>query len=487
MDCASGSMRMTETSGVRDLGTRWSPSFASNPMRNPSPRENQHDVHETIPVGDPPPGRRGRPRRHGLGSRPRPAVEPPASGTASTSPAAVRPRRLLRACLGRRHESSDDLLEPALHRCDAEELDPVLRAGAPDRDAAGRAADTFPHDHVVRSVPAQNHGDYSIQLQGFFVLCSGQGITSGACAPSWTSVGGPIRSRSRRPSTATPLTSTDAIEAAADAGDSRADQPRPRRRDRRQHQRPLTARARPAATLRDPTPSPERNHHAHDRTCATTAQPPGFDPTRKTALVAGVLYLVTFLASIPAVFLMGPVLTDPNYILGAGADARSSSAPSSTSSRPSPASGPRSRCSRSSSGSTKASRSASSPARGFEAAVIAIGVVSVLAVVTLQPAGRDRRRGDLPGHHAARARRRQGLDIHDGPGMAGLNALLLGTLMYRSRLVPRIIPTLGLIGAPLYLLGPDRDHVRLQRDDDRVVRRRRSLRSSSGSCRWACG
>jgi hypothetical protein len=35
--------------------------------------------------------------------------------------------------------------------------------------------------------------------------------------------------------------------------------------------------------------------------------------------------------------------------------------------------------------------------------------------------------------------------------MAGINALLLGTLMYRSRLVPRIIPTLGLIGAPLLL------------------------------------
>jgi ABC-type branched-subunit amino acid transport system permease subunit len=37
-----------------------------------------------------------------------------------------------------------------------------------------------------------------------------------------------------------------------------------------------------------------------------------------------------------------------------------------------------------------------------------------------------------------------------GPGfMAGFNALLLGTLLYRSRLVPRAIPTLGLIGAPL--------------------------------------
>jgi len=29
------------------------------------------------------------------------------------------------------------------------------------------------------------------------------------------------------------------------------------------------------------------------------------------------------------------------------------------------------------------------------------------------------------------------------------NALLLGTLMYRSGLVPRVIPVIGLIGAPL--------------------------------------
>ena len=33
--------------------------------------------------------------------------------------------------------------------------------------------------------------------------------------------------------------------------------------------------------------------------------------------------------------------------------------------------------------------------------------------------------------------------------MPALNALLLGSLLYRSRLVPRILPTLGLIGAPI--------------------------------------
>ena len=35
--------------------------------------------------------------------------------------------------------------------------------------------------------------------------------------------------------------------------------------------------------------------------------------------------------------------------------------------------------------------------------------------------------------------------------MPAINALLLGSLMYRSRLVPRIIPALGLIGAPLLI------------------------------------
>ena len=35
--------------------------------------------------------------------------------------------------------------------------------------------------------------------------------------------------------------------------------------------------------------------------------------------------------------------------------------------------------------------------------------------------------------------------------MPAINALLLGSLMYRSRLVPRVIPMIGLIGAPLLL------------------------------------
>ena len=39
-----------------------------------------------------------------------------------------------------------------------------------------------------------------------------------------------------------------------------------------------------------------------------------------------------------------------------------------------------------------------------------------------------------------------------GPGlMPAFNALMFATLLYRSRLVPRIIPALGLIGAPMLI------------------------------------
>ena len=41
---------------------------------------------------------------------------------------------------------------------------------------------------------------------------------------------------------------------------------------------------------------------------------------RKTALIAGGLYLLTFVSSIPAVFLLAPVLDDPDYIIGTGAN-----------------------------------------------------------------------------------------------------------------------------------------------------------------------
>ncbi len=51
------------------------------------------------------------------------------------------------------------------------------------------------------------------------------------------------------------------------------------------------------------------------------------DSLRKTALVAGVFYLITFV-SIPTLALYGPVRTDANYIAGAAPTQPSSSAAS---------------------------------------------------------------------------------------------------------------------------------------------------------------
>jgi hypothetical protein len=98
------------------------------------------------------------------------------------------------------------------------ELDPFYvlapQTGAPQ----GYPPNTFPHDHVVRAIPTQNHGSYSVRLQGYFVLCSGQGILSGACVPAWTSLGGPDPLPFARTVNGQPLTSAGAIESAADAG-----------------------------------------------------------------------------------------------------------------------------------------------------------------------------------------------------------------------------------------------------------------------------
>jgi hypothetical protein len=98
------------------------------------------------------------------------------------------------------------------------ELDPFYVL-APQTDAPqGYPPNTFAHDHVVRALPAGNSGTYSTILQGFFVICSGQGIVSGACVPAWTSVGGPDQLPLATTVHGEPLTSTEAIEAAADAG-----------------------------------------------------------------------------------------------------------------------------------------------------------------------------------------------------------------------------------------------------------------------------
>jgi hypothetical protein len=54
-----------------------------------------------------------------------------------------------------------------------------------------------------------------------------------------------------------------------------------------------------------------------DRTTATRRA--RIDSLRKTALVAGAIYLIT-VVSIPTPSLYGPVWNDPNYVLGPGPD-----------------------------------------------------------------------------------------------------------------------------------------------------------------------
>jgi hypothetical protein len=176
---------------------------------------------------------------------------------------------------------------------------------------------------------------------------------------------------------------------------------------------------------------------------------------RRVAAVAGVMYLLTIFASVPAqYFNYAPVLANARYVLGAGADTRvlwgglleliTALACIGTAVVLFPV----------------VRRQHEGAALGFvtarvlEAVLIVTGIVSMLSVVTL-------RQPDAAGAEAAaRVVASEALvAVHDGtfllgPGvMPGVNALLLGYLMYRSRLVPRLIPVIGLAGAPLFLVA----------------------------------
>jgi hypothetical protein len=176
------------------------------------------------------------------------------------------------------------------------------------------------------------------------------------------------------------------------------------------------------------------------------------DPLRRTALVAGILYLVTFVASIPAVFLLDPVLNDAHYIVGSGSSARvvlgclldivNALACVGTAVALFPV----------------VKRQNEAVALGFvtsrmyEAAVIMVGVISLLGVVTLR---RDGAQGADTETMVSVGRAL--VAVRDwtfllGPSLApGFNALLLGYLLYRSGLVPRPIPIMGLVGGPLII------------------------------------
>ena len=188
----------------------------------------------------------------------------------------------------------------------------------------------------------------------------------------------------------------------------------------------------------------------------TTRARPGMDPMRRISLAAGVLYLVTFAASIPQLKLFADVIDSDNYIsggtsntsllCGAWLEVITAAAGIGTALALYPL----------------GKRVSQTAALGFvasrivEAALIIVGVVCLLSVVTLRSefAGAAGAQSDalLVTGRALVAMRQWTFLL--GPGViAGVNACFLGYVMYRSRLVPRVIPTIGLVGAPMILIS----------------------------------
>ncbi|HJY65748.1 MAG TPA: DUF4386 domain-containing protein [Streptosporangiaceae bacterium] len=186
---------------------------------------------------------------------------------------------------------------------------------------------------------------------------------------------------------------------------------------------------------------------------APATKPAGMTSLRKTALVAGIFYLITFI-SVPTLALYGPVKNHRDWILSSGThtgvlvgcllEVIVALAGIGTAVTLYPV----------------VKRQNESLALGFaaarvlEASMIFAGVVSLLSLVTL--------RQDLGGAAGANAAAlvttgASHVAVYNWTMLLGqtlmpcINALLLGSLMYRSRLVPRIIPIVGLIGAPLLL------------------------------------
>ena len=105
--------------------------------------------------------------------------------------------------------------------------------------------------------------------------------------------------------------------------------------------------------------------------------------------------------------------------------------------------------------------------RIIEAAMIFMGVVSLLSLVTLrQDLGAVAGVADAPSLVTTGASLTAGYNWAFTVGqslMPAINALLLGTLLYRSGLVPRALPMLGLIGAPILITRHCRHGVRRRR------------------------
>ena len=184
------------------------------------------------------------------------------------------------------------------------------------------------------------------------------------------------------------------------------------------------------------------------------ARPVSAAESRRISMTFGALYLITFATSIPALWLYQPVLDNPaGYVAGAGHDNRILLgaflellliiANIGTATVVFPLL-------------KRANETCAVSyvtARVMESTFILVGILSVVAVVTLRQnpsSGSDATLGTIAYTLA---------DIKDwtfilGPGfVVGIgNGLLLGYLMYRSELVPRRMAILGLIGGPLIII-----------------------------------
>lgn len=186
-----------------------------------------------------------------------------------------------------------------------------------------------------------------------------------------------------------------------------------------------------------------------------TPRPAPIDPkNEKRARTAGALYLVTFVTSIPTLRLYEPILGNPDFVLGAGGsdsvlwgaflEVVLAFACIGTAVMLFPL----------------ARRQSETAAVGFvgarvvEAGLILVGVVSLLSVVTLRDDGVGVGAGD---EFSLVTAGRALVAVHDWTFLLGqslmpvVNALCLGYALLRSGLVPRIIPVVGLAGAPLLL------------------------------------
>src|SRR5215212_2851303 len=187
-------------------------------------------------------------------------------------------------------------------------------------------------------------------------------------------------------------------------------------------------------------------------TAATTRAAP-MTPLRKPALVAGIFYLITFI-SILTLFLYGNLKTDRNFITSSGSstgvlwgaflEVIVALAGIGTAVTLFPV----------------IKRQNEGMALGFaairtlEAAMIFTGVLSLLTLVHLRQglgtaAGADP--ASLVTTGASLVSTYNGTLLLGQTLMPCISAVLIGTLMYRSGLVPRAIPLLGLIGAPLLI------------------------------------